>query len=93
MQVYARAYTESYMPMADLKIIYQNIQDSSRYKRQSNIDSAIATTSFESNGVHYKRTVFANFPGTRLIRIKMKDGKEKDCFQILKDNGINLCVL
>ena len=41
-------YTESYMPMADLNIVYNNIHDSSNYKRTLDLDSAVATTTFKS---------------------------------------------
>ena len=60
-------YTESYMPMADLFIDYRNISDSLDYKRSLNLDSAIATTSFTSNNIHYKRTAFTSFPDSVMV--------------------------
>ncbi len=85
-------YTESYMPMADLKIIYHNIKDPSHYKRQLNIDSAIATTSFESNGVHYKRTVFANFPDSVIVIRNEGDKKASVSFDILLKSKLHYSI-
>lgn len=60
-------YTESYMPMADLRIRYKDLQNITEYKRSLNLDSAVVTTSFSDNGIQFKRSVFASFPDSVLV--------------------------
>lgn len=55
-------WTESYMPMADLNIRYDNITDSSNYVRELDIDSALAKVSFGSNQNKHTSTIFSSFP-------------------------------
>ena len=60
-------YTESYMPMADLLIRYQNISDSSAYTRDLNMDSALTKTQFTDGAKTYNRTAFASFPDRVIV--------------------------
>ena len=60
-------YTESYMPMADVTIRYNNIPDSSGYIRELNLDSALHRVRFSGNGKSYLRTVFASFPDRVIV--------------------------
>ncbi|MEP6682204.1 MAG: glycoside hydrolase family 95 protein [Parafilimonas sp.] len=76
-------YTESYMPMADLFIHYHDINDSLNYKRALNLDSAIATTTFQSNNITFKRTVFASFPGKVIVIRNEADKNAAISFDIL----------
>jgi alpha-L-fucosidase 2 len=76
-------YTESYMPMADLNIEYQNIVDSLDYKRTLNLDSGVATTTFTSDATNYKRTAFASFPDSVIVIRHEADKKGAISFNIL----------
>ncbi|HTE28497.1 glycoside hydrolase family 95 protein [Flavitalea sp.] len=76
-------YTESYMPMADLNIEYKNISDSSNYRRMLNLDSAVATTTFKSDNINFKRTAFASFPDSVIVIRNEADKKAALSFDIL----------
>lgn len=60
-----------YQPFGDLHIQNNLTGTDSSYKRTLNISDAIATTSYEQNGIHYTREVFASHPDD-LIMIHMK---------------------
>jgi alpha-L-fucosidase 2 len=70
-------YTESYMPMGDVKIV-QDLQGAkpTAYYRDLNIENAIASTRFTVNGVEYKREVFTSAPDNILI-IKISASQPK----------------
>ena len=70
-------YTESYMPMGDLKII-QDLkgQKATAYYRDLDIANAISTTSFTVGGVVYKREVFTSAPDNILV-MKISASKPK----------------
>lgn len=61
-------YTQSYMPLADLKL-KQNIGTEAyeQYTRDLSISNSLATVSFKAGGVTYKREVIASFPGKAII--------------------------
>ncbi|MEO8111452.1 MAG: glycoside hydrolase family 95 protein [Ginsengibacter sp.] len=85
-------YTESYMPMADLFINYKNIYDSSKYKRILNLDSAIATTTFQSNKIGYKRTVLASFPDNVIVIRNEADNKASLSFNVRLSSKLHYSV-
>lgn len=60
-------YTESYLPLADLQINYDGIDDSAAYRRQLNLDSAVNRLVFTCNNKLYSRTVFASFPDQVIV--------------------------
>lgn len=60
-------YTESYMPMADLKIFHPGIRDSTSYTRNLNMDSAIASTVFTDKGLVHQRSVLVSFPDKVIV--------------------------
>lgn len=60
-------WTESYMPMADLWIKFQNIVDSSNYERRLDLDSAMTTTAFGPDSKRYVRTAFSSFPDQNIV--------------------------
>jgi len=50
----------SYQPIGDLRIDLAGQGGVTNYRRELNLDSAIATTTYERNGVHFKREVFSS---------------------------------
>lgn len=66
-------YTQSYMPMGDLKII-QDVSSPQNYYRDLDINQALATTRFTSNGVTYTREVFSSAPDQVMV-IRLKASK------------------
>ncbi|MEO7046505.1 MAG: glycoside hydrolase family 95 protein [Ferruginibacter sp.] len=85
-------YTESYLPMADLHINYKNIYDSAEYKRILNLDSAIAITTFQSNNIRYKRTVFASFPDKVIVIRHEADKKASLSFDVMLSSKLHYSV-
>lgn len=70
-------YTESYMPMGDLKIT-QDLkgQKATAYYRDLDIANSIATTSYTVGGVVYKREIFTSAPDNILV-MKISASKPK----------------
>jgi len=60
-------YTESYLPMANLRIDYERMENVSAYRRSLSLDSAMTTTEFVSGQNHFYRTVFSSFPDSVLV--------------------------
>lgn len=68
-------YSESFLPMADVKIKQQLSSNTlTAYYRDLDIASAIATTKFTVDGVEYTRQVFASAPA-QVIVIKLHSSK------------------
>jgi alpha-L-fucosidase 2 len=59
-------YSEGYLPLADLRI-HQDTGPASDYVRDLDIRDGVATTSFTSNGVRYRREVFASAPAQVIV--------------------------
>ncbi|WP_229510806.1 MULTISPECIES: glycoside hydrolase N-terminal domain-containing protein [unclassified Massilia] len=61
-------YTESFMPLGDLRI-RQDLQgrQTSDYRRSLDIRDGVASTSFSAGGVHYRREVFASAPDQVIV--------------------------
>ncbi len=68
-------YSESFLPMGDL-IIHQDFEDTSTgsYRRDLNINDAVATSHFSVDGVEYKREMFVSAPD-QVIVIRIIAGK------------------
>lgn len=64
-------YSESFLPMADLHI-YQDLKGAvvQNYARDLDIANAVTTTTYNVNGVNYKKEVFASAPD-QVIVIRM----------------------
>jgi len=70
-------YTESYMPMGDLKIVQDfKAQKSTNYYRDLDIANSVATTAFTIDGVNYKREIFSSAPDNILV-IRITASKPK----------------
>ena len=55
-----RISPRSHQTLGDLNLTFDIEGDISNYRRQLNLNTAVATTTFEANGVHYKREVFSS---------------------------------
>lgn len=61
-------YSSVFLPLGDLWIDFKNPeQDVKNYKRQLDLDRALAKTEYEQNGVRYKRTTFVNHPSKVMV--------------------------
>jgi alpha-L-fucosidase 2 len=67
-------YSQSYLPLGDLRIRQSLAGDTSAYYRDLNIADAKATTRFTSGGVVYTREVFISAPD-KVIVIRLKASK------------------
>lgn len=62
-------YTESFMPLGDLKIkqTFKNNRVAANYHRELDISNAVSVTQFTKDGVTYKREVFASAPDNVIV--------------------------
>ncbi|MDQ1139328.1 alpha-L-fucosidase 2 [Pedobacter agri] len=67
--------TNMYQPLANLLIKQKIVGTFSDYSRTLDISTAIATTSFDADGVHFKREIFASFPD-QIIIIRLTSSKK-----------------
>lgn len=70
-------YTESYLPMADLKVDfrYASAAPVSAYRRELDVAEAVSRTVFERDGVTYTRKVFASHPA-QVVVVKLSADKK-----------------
>ena len=60
-------FTESYEPLGDLRLHFPSHAGATGYRRDLNLDSAIASVSYEVSGVTYRREVFASYPDQAIV--------------------------
>lgn len=65
----------AYQNIGDFTLDFKNINDVKNYYRELDIEKAITTTTFTSNGINFKREVFASIPDN-LIVIKLSSDKK-----------------
>lgn len=65
----------AFQNIGDLNLDFTNLGDVKDYYRELDIEKAITTTTFSSNGIHYKREVFASIPD-QVIVIKLSSDKK-----------------
>jgi alpha-L-fucosidase 2 len=75
-------YSESYLPLGDLKIKQDfGKSEVSGYTRELNIERAVVTTNFTVNGVDYKREIFSSAPDQVMVmRISVSKPKMLNFF-------------
>ena len=56
------AYQASYQPFGDLFLKFKNVEQASDYRRELDIENAIATTSYSVNGINFKREYLVSQP-------------------------------
>ncbi|HKD36936.1 MAG TPA: glycoside hydrolase family 95 protein, partial [Pirellulales bacterium] len=57
----------SYQPIGDLAIEFTGLDNPIDYRRELNLDTAIATTTYRIGDVHFKREVFASHPDEVIV--------------------------
>ncbi|WP_231425154.1 glycoside hydrolase N-terminal domain-containing protein [Pedobacter sp. Leaf250] len=67
--------TNMYQPLANLVLKQKLVGIASNYSRTLDISTAIATTSFDANGIHFKREIFSSFPD-QVIVIRLTSSKK-----------------
>ncbi|MBT3385956.1 MAG: glycoside hydrolase family 95 protein [Prolixibacteraceae bacterium] len=57
----------TYQTLGDLFIKFESLENSSKYKRTLDLRTAIATSTFESEGVKYTRQIFSSAPDNVIV--------------------------
>ncbi|MDT3403003.1 glycoside hydrolase family 95 protein [Mucilaginibacter terrae] len=96
-------YTQSYLPLADLKIRQDlGTDDFANYRRDLDINKSLAGVSFTAAGVNYKREIIASFPGKAIVvrftaskagKISFKTGHSSLVKYEVMANGSNGLIL
>ncbi|MGC4031268.1 MAG: glycoside hydrolase family 95 protein [Tepidisphaeraceae bacterium] len=58
---------KAYQPFGDLRFTFPGMDNAANYRRNLDLDTAIATTTYTVNGVNYKREVFASYPDNVIV--------------------------
>jgi alpha-L-fucosidase 2 len=58
---------ESYQTLADLRLIFDHESTISDYRRELDLDAAVARVSYRVDGVRYMREVFASHPDQAIV--------------------------
>ncbi len=75
-------YSQSYLPLGDLRITQQVAGNTSAYRRDLDVANAIAGTRFTSNGVSYTREMFASGKDQVIVIRLTADKKQQLNFHI-----------
>jgi alpha-L-fucosidase 2 len=67
-------YANNYSPLGAFTISVKNNQNISQYKRQLDIEHAVANMMYQSNGVQYSREYWISYPD-KIMAIRMKASK------------------
>lgn len=65
-------WTESYLPLGDLHLDFNGLNEKeiTNYRRELDLDAALASVSFQHRGVTYRRELLASFPD-QLIAVRL----------------------
>ncbi len=58
---------KAYQPFGDLNITFQNHNNISDYRRALDLDTAVATVTYNASGVAYKREAFSSYPDQTIV--------------------------
>lgn len=60
-------YTESYMPLGDLRLDFTVQGHTTNYSRRLDLDTAVSSVSYETGGVQHRREAFISHPAQALV--------------------------
>jgi alpha-L-fucosidase 2 len=75
-------YQASYQPFGDLFLKFKNVEQASDYRRELDIENAIATTSYLVNGINFKREYFVSQPNQVLTVHLSASQRERISFEV-----------
>jgi alpha-L-fucosidase 2 len=81
-------YTESYLPLGDLRLTFGHGAQTTGYRRELDLDSALSTVSYTANGVRYRREVFASFPAHAVVVVLTADRRHSISFTARLDSPL-----
>lgn len=67
----------AFQNIGDFTLDFSNLNDVKNYYRELDIEKAIATTTFTSNGINFKREIFASIPDNVIVIRLNSDKKNK----------------
>ena len=77
---------KAYQPFGDLHLRFLNLSDVSDYRRELNLDSGIATTSYRAGGTTFRREVLASYPDRAIVMHLTADQPGKVSFTLAMDS-------
>ena len=61
------AYSQSYMPLGNLRLRFNGTEDADYYRRQLDISDALATVVYQAGSYEYRRTIFVSHPDQVMV--------------------------
>ena len=87
------AYQAAYQPFGDLFLRFKNVELVSDYRRELDIENAIAATSYSANGINFKREYFVSQPNQVLaIHLSASKRQSISCEVSLSSSHKNFIV-
>jgi alpha-L-fucosidase 2 len=77
---------KAYQPFGDLRLHFPNDAQATDYRRQLDLDTAIARTSYRVSGVAFEREVFASYPDNVIVVHLTADQPGKLTFTVKMDS-------
>ena len=97
------AYQAAYQPFGDLFLDFKNTSQATNYRRELDLENAIAATSYSLNGINFKREYFVSQPNQALAVHLSASQRESISFEaslssphknfIVKDIDVNTITL
>lgn len=81
-------YSESYAPLGNIYFKFHHIGAITNYRRELDIQNAIAKVSYTMNGTNYTRETFASFPNQVIVVKFTASGKDKLAFNAYFDSKL-----
>jgi len=81
-------YTESYMPLGDLRLDFAHGGAATDYTRQLDLDEAVSSVSYTANGVRFRREAFVSHPAQALVVRLTADRKGSISFTARMDSRL-----
>ena len=73
---------ERYLPFGDLWIEFEETQDYTEYRRELDLERAVVSVHYKSEGVTYSRTVFSSYPDQVIVVHLTADKSKKLNFSV-----------
>lgn len=81
-------YNQSYLPLGNLRLRFTGGDDVEGYRRELDLDTALATTRFRRNGVEFAREVFSSFPDQVMVVRLTSGGGGETGFELRLDSPV-----
>jgi alpha-L-fucosidase 2 len=82
-------YTESYLPLGDLRLAFAHPGQATDYRRELDLDSALSSVVYRAGGVQYRREVFVSYPAHAMVIVLTADRKQSISFVARLDSPLH----